>query len=78
MVRGDLVRVRCPAHLLRAHDSDNDYRDDSLYDPPLVTEGLVVVLRDDARDGYVIVIHPVHGVGSLYHTVLEVVQCSIS
>ena len=34
--------------------------------------------RDDARDGYVIVIHPVHGVGSLYHTVLEVVQCSIS
>lgn len=78
MVRGDLVRVRCPAYLHPPHDSDNDYRDDSLYDPPLVTEGLVVVLRDDAWDGYVIVIHPEHGVGSLYHTVLEVVQCSIS
>jgi hypothetical protein len=26
----------------------------------------------------VIVIHPVHGMGSLYHTVLEVVQRAIS
>lgn len=77
MVRGDLVRVCCPAYLLRPLECGDDY-DHSTYDPPLVREGLVVVLRDDARDGYVIVIHPVHGVGSLYHAVLEVVQRAIS
>lgn len=77
MVRGDLARVCSAASLIRPLECGDDY-DHSPYDPPLVREGLVVVLRDDARDGYVIVIHPVHGMGSLYHTVLEVVQRAIS
>jgi hypothetical protein len=33
-----------------------------------------MVIRKDLRDGYIVVLHPVHGIGCLYSTLLEVVQ----
>ena len=75
MRAGDLARVKGVGFLIRPKEEDeDDDLDHSAHHALPIRDGTVMVIRKDLRDGYIVVLHPVHGIGCLYSTLLEVVQ----